>query len=87
MIELTEIDDENRRKEEDILAEFERIKPKLLAYIFDILAKTMQIKQRVHLPKLKRMADFTEWGEASAMEYDDVVKALHEIEQTKYDGS
>ena len=82
MIELTEIDDENRRKEEDILAEFERIKPKLLAYIFDILAKTMQIKQRVHLPKLKRMADFTEWGEAisRAMAYDDMsfVNAFHE---------
>ena len=82
MIALTEIDDENRRKEEEILAEFERIKPKLLGYIFDILVKAIQIKQSLHLPMLKRMADFTEWGEAisRAMEYDPMsfVKALHE---------
>ena len=82
MIELTEIDDENRRKEEEILAEFERIKPKLLGYIFDILVKAMQIKQSLHLPKLKRMADFTEWGEAisRAMGYDQMsfVNAFHE---------
>ena len=51
MIELTEIDDENRRKEEEILAEFERIKPKLLRYIFYVLVKAFQIKQSLHLPK------------------------------------
>ena len=82
MIELTEINDENRRKEEEILAEFERIKPKILGYIFDVLVKAFQIKQSLHLPMLKRMADFTECGEAisRAMEYDPMsfVKALHE---------
>jgi hypothetical protein len=71
-IELSTIDDEDRRKEEELLAEFERIKPKVLGYILDIIAKAMQIKPTLRLPTLSRMADFTEWGEAisRAMGYD-----------------
>jgi hypothetical protein len=73
-IELQDIDDEDRRKEEDLLLEFERIRPKLMAYIFDILVKAMQIKPKLRLTRLSRMADFTEWGEAisQAMGYQEM---------------
>ena len=72
LIELDEISDEKRRKEEDVLAEFEKLRRKLLAYIFDTISNAMKIKDSLHLPKLTRMADFTEWGEAisRAMEYE-----------------
>ena len=63
-IELKEIDDEYRKKEEDLWAEFERIKPQVFGYILDIIVKTMRIKDALKLEKLPRMADFAEWGEA-----------------------
>jgi hypothetical protein len=63
-IELPDISDENRKKEEVLLAEFERIKPKLLGYIFDVIVKAMQIKSTLNMRELSRMADFAEWGEA-----------------------
>jgi hypothetical protein len=73
-IELSDIDDDNRRKEEDLLSEFERIRPKLFAYILDVLSKAMQIKPMLKLNRLSRMADFTEWGEAisQAMGYQEM---------------
>ena len=81
-IELEEIDDEYRRKEEELLAEFEKIRPKLLGCIFDILVKAMQIKPRLQLTRLSRMADFTEWAEAisQAMGYKEMsfVEAYNE---------
>lgn len=82
MIELEEIGDEDRRKEEDLLGEFERIRPKVFAYTVDVLSKAMQIKTTLHLPMLTRMADFTEWGEAisRAMGYDKMtfIRAFNE---------
>jgi hypothetical protein len=51
--------------------------PKLLGYILDMVAKTMQIKDQLQQTgelegKLERMADFSFWGEAAAraMGYD-----------------
>ena len=38
----------------------------LLGYIFDIVAKALEIKDSVKLKRLPRMADFAEWGEAIA---------------------
>jgi hypothetical protein len=45
--------------------------PKHLGYIFDVIAKTMQIKDQLEQTgeldgKLERMADFSLWGEAAA---------------------
>ena len=81
-IEQLEIDDENRKKKEDLFAEFERIKPNLLAYILDTLVKAMQIKPKLKLTRLSRMADFTEWSEAisQAMGYKEMsfVEAYNE---------
>jgi hypothetical protein len=65
------IERQSRKTEEEILSEFGRILPHLLGYIFDILAKTMQIKDQLEQSheldgKLDRMADFCFWGEAAA---------------------
>ena len=66
---LTQFDripDEQRKEESEIEAIFEEMRPKLFAYILDILVKTLQIKSGVKLSNLPRMADFTVWGEAIA---------------------
>jgi hypothetical protein len=66
---------QNRKLEEKILAEFDSMLPKLLGYIFEIIAKTMQIKDQLDQTgelegKLERMADFSFWGEAAARRID-----------------
>ena len=66
MIELERIKKEDRRLESEVYAEFEAIRPKLLAYIFDIIVKTLQIKDSIKLDNLPRMADFALWGESIA---------------------
>lgn len=63
-IKLEEIDENNVRKKEDLVREFEQIRSRLLGFIFDILVKAMIIKLTLRLSRLSRMADFTEWGEA-----------------------
>jgi hypothetical protein len=75
MIELARIADDKRREESEIISEFFELRPKLLAYIFDTLAKTLQIKPDIKkLSNLPRMADFALWGEAiaRAMDYEDL---------------
>ena len=64
MIELDRIKNEDRRLESQIYAEFEIIRPKLLGCIFDIIVKTLQIKDSIKLDNLPRMADFALWGES-----------------------
>lgn len=63
-IELEDIDDDERRKESELLDEFEKIKPQAFAYILNVIVRAMQIIETLNLKKLPRMADFTEWGEA-----------------------
>ena len=74
MIELDRVTKENRKMEADILAEFLKLRPGLLAFILDIVATAMQIKRELELNDLPRMADFTIWGEAiaRAMGYKDL---------------
>ena len=55
-----------RKKEMDLWAEFERLKPSILGGIFDVLSKAMRIYPEVHLPWTPRMADFAAWGFAIA---------------------
>jgi len=71
-IELPEIDYDNIRAKEDLIQEFQAIRPQLLGFIFDILVKAMRIKNTLQLQRHSRMADFTEWGEAisRALGYD-----------------
>jgi len=74
MIELQRINPENRKDEKVIMTEFFELRPKLLGYIFDILAKALQIKDTIRLNDLPRMADFALWAEAiaRAMGYKDL---------------
>jgi hypothetical protein len=65
------IEKQNRKLEENILAEFDSLLPQLLGYIFDTVAKTMQIKNQLEQSgeldgKLERIADFSFWSEAAA---------------------
>ena len=63
-IELSEIKPEYRRTEKEILQEFNKQKPKILKYIFDILAKAITIKKDINIKMLPRMADSAICGEA-----------------------
>jgi hypothetical protein len=65
------IERQSRKTEEKILSGFYSILPHLLGYIFDTVAKTMQIKDQLEESheldgKLDRMADFCFWSEAAA---------------------
>ncbi len=69
IVQLERIPKERRRKLQDIWNDFEILRPKLLAYIFDILVKVLQIKQKggIHISNgLNRMADFEEYAEIIA---------------------
>ncbi|MFY9868126.1 MAG: hypothetical protein WAK17_00240 [Candidatus Nitrosopolaris sp.] len=65
------IEKQDRKMEERILAEFDSLLPQLLGYVFDVIAKTMQEKDKLEQTqelygKLERMADFSFWGEAAS---------------------
>ncbi|HET6716337.1 MAG TPA: hypothetical protein VFG90_04355 [Nitrososphaeraceae archaeon] len=66
MIELERIRKENTKQDSEIVDAFLEMRPKLLAYIFDILVKALAIKPTIQLNDLPRMADFAMWGEAIA---------------------
>ena len=66
IIQLERIPKQKRRKIEDIWNDFEILRPQLLASIFDILVKVLQIKQKGGIKisnGLNRMADFEEYAE------------------------
>ena len=66
LLELERITKDKIRKVEEIWQEFEKIKPQLLGYIFDILVKVLQVKRSggIEIKEgLPRMADFAELGE------------------------
>jgi hypothetical protein len=57
--------------DEKISAEFDSLLPKLLGYIFDPIAKTVQEKDKLEHTqeldsKLERIADLSFWGKAAA---------------------
>lgn len=65
IIELSRIEEQDQRKIQDIWAEFQLLRPQLLAYIFDILVEVLKVKSNggILLQTLPRMADFAEIGE------------------------
>ncbi|MGD1838709.1 MAG: bifunctional DNA primase/polymerase, partial [Nitrososphaeraceae archaeon] len=65
-IELERIREENNIPDSKIEQELKQQIPQLLGFLFDIISKTLQIKDSVKLNRLPRMADFAEWGEAIA---------------------
>jgi hypothetical protein len=66
LTEVARIPNEQRRELSQVMAEFEQIKPELLAYILDTLVKALQIKPTIQLTNLPRMADLAIWGESIA---------------------
>jgi hypothetical protein len=65
------IERQSRKTEEKILSEFDSMLPQLLGYIFDIVVRTLQIKDQLEQRNeldgyLGRMADFCFFGEAAA---------------------
>lgn len=66
LMELMRIPPERRREEREFWAGFEAARPRLLGAIFDALVRAMSIYDRLQLPALQRMADFTRWGAAIA---------------------
>jgi hypothetical protein len=65
-IELERIQDDVTITDTKIADEVRGQVPHLLGYIFDVLAKALEIKDSIKLERLPRMADFAEWGEAIA---------------------
>ena len=65
-IELDRIREEYNIPDSKIDEELKKQIPELLGYIFDIVSKTLEIKDYIELKRLPRMADFAEWGEAIA---------------------
>ncbi|PJE51575.1 MAG: hypothetical protein COV29_00240 [Candidatus Yanofskybacteria bacterium CG10_big_fil_rev_8_21_14_0_10_36_16] len=66
LLELERIPNEKRKKETDILQQFETKRPEILGAILNTVAKAMEIKESIKVTGLPRMADFTEWGCAIA---------------------
>lgn len=64
IFQLERITEEARWKESSIWPEFQKVEPKILGGIFNVLAKAIEIKPRLKLTKLPRMADFADWGYA-----------------------
>ena len=62
---LERIPESKRLKDTVVKAKFAAIKPKLLGYIFDIVAKVLQVKKNggIDIKVYPRMADFAEIGE------------------------
>ena len=62
---LERIPESKRLKDIVVKARFAAIKPKLLGYIFDIVAKVLQVKKNggIEIEVYPRMADFAEIGE------------------------
>jgi hypothetical protein len=65
IIQLERISEEQRRTIEDIWKDFEKIRPLLLGYIFDILVRVMKKKSEggIKMKSHPRMADFAEVAE------------------------
>ena len=65
IVELERIPKERMVKLEVIWQEFEKLKPQLLGYVFDILVKILQVKRNggIEINSYPRMADFAEAGE------------------------
>lgn len=63
---LDTISVDERKAEYELMKEVKKNLPSIRAGIFDILSKTMKIREEINIKKLPRMADFAIWGEAVA---------------------
>jgi len=61
---LMPIPDENRLKERELFADFEKVKPRILGALLDGVSHALRDFDKVHLPNPPRMADFACWAVA-----------------------
>jgi DNA-directed RNA polymerase subunit RPC12/RpoP len=66
LIGLEHITPENRKTEQQLLADFEKEKAGILGGFLDVLVRAIQLYPTINSDKLFRMADFTRWGCAIA---------------------
>lgn len=66
IIELSRIDNSERKSEKVIWSDFNMDKPKILGACFNALSSAMGIIPTIEIQELQRMADFTHWGYAIA---------------------
>ena len=55
---------ENRRLESEVLAEFERTRPRILGALFDLVSSVLRLLPTIQMERLPRMADFARIGVA-----------------------
>jgi hypothetical protein len=63
------IPDEKRKSEDDLLAEFAAVAPKIFGALLDGLVAGLRNAKNLQIPSLPRMADVTRWGEACTQAY------------------
>ena len=61
IVNLDSIAESARRKDRDIMAEFERLLPSILGLILDATCMGLKRIESMDIPNLPRMADFVEW--------------------------
>ncbi|MFA6305630.1 MAG: hypothetical protein WC651_02790 [Candidatus Gracilibacteria bacterium] len=66
LLKLERITKDKRKGEKEIWDKFEKMKPIILAGIFDVLSGAMKIRDSIRLSEVPRMVDFTIWGCAIA---------------------
>jgi len=66
LIELERIDSEKRVSEKEIYDAFEKDLPSILGGVLDVLVRALDIKSRIKVAHLPRMADWALWGCAIA---------------------
>ena len=61
VVEMPTIPEEARRTEQDLFADFERVRPRLLGALLSAAAVAFDGEDRVEIARLPRMADATKW--------------------------
>ena len=64
---LEEIPKDERKTEQELLEEFEGVRPPLFGAALDVLSRAMLLLPHIRLERLPRMADFAKWGAALAV--------------------
>jgi len=67
MLSLNGIPPDTRRPEEDLIAEFDEVRPSILGGLLDSLVHALRVKPSLELAELPRMADFAMYGAAAAV--------------------
>lgn len=65
LLELVAIPDGERKTEEELFAEFEKLRPGILGVLLDAVVCALKNLPDVKLPSLPRMADFAKWVTAA----------------------